>query len=145
MTPQRTDPTDVGLSVNEPVRVCSLNSNLTGRPVFFCRTVARSAVYPLAAISSTLIVTTSQPRSLLSIAKLNIARSRTRASIWSFVRIDQTCFGRSGGFAPVSLPLFQGTRLWGVGVAITSSGIVILLGYKSEEHEPPVKTLKSGP
>jgi len=31
-----------------PCRVCSLNSNLTGRPVFVCRTVARSAVYPLA-------------------------------------------------------------------------------------------------
>src|SRR5229473_9694 len=28
-------------------------------------------------------------------------------------------FGRSGGFAPVTLPLFQGTRLWGVGVAFT--------------------------
>src|SRR6266487_1381859 len=92
-------------------RVCSLNSNLTGRPVFFCRTIARSAVYPLAAMSSTLIATTSQPRSLLSIARLNMARSRSRPSIWSFVRIDQTCFGRSGGFAPVSLPLFQG-RVW---------------------------------
>src|SRR5438046_9850914 len=76
------------------------------------------------------MATTSQPRSLLSIARLNMARSRTRPSIWSFVRIDQTCFGRSGGFAPVSLPLFQGTRLWGVGVAITSSCIVILLGYR---------------
>jgi hypothetical protein len=34
------------------------------------------------------------------------------ASIWSFVRIDQTCLGRSrsGGFAPVSFPLFHGTR-----------------------------------
>jgi hypothetical protein len=27
------------------------------------------------------------------------------------VRIDQTCFGRSGGLAPTSLPLFQGPRL----------------------------------
>jgi hypothetical protein len=27
------------------------------------------------------------------------------------VRIDQACFGRSGGLAPVSLPLFQGIRL----------------------------------
>src|SRR5215207_5854147 len=111
-------------------RVCSLNSNLTGRPVFFCRTVARSAVYPPEATSSTRIATTSQPRSLLSIARLNIARSRVRPSIWSFVRIDQTCFGRSGGFAPVSLPLFQGTRFGSVGVAITSSCIVILLGYR---------------
>jgi hypothetical protein len=54
--------------------------------------------------------TTSQPRSLLSIAKLNMARSRARPSIWSFVRIDQTCLGRNGGFAPVTLPLFQGTE-----------------------------------
>jgi hypothetical protein len=53
------------------------------------------------------MATTSQPRSLLSIARLNIARSRTQPSIWSFVRIDQTCLGRSGGFAPVSLPLFK--------------------------------------
>jgi hypothetical protein len=93
--------------------VCSLNSNLTGRPVFFCRTVARSAVYPLAATSSTLIATTSQPRSLLSIAKLNMARSRARPSIWSFVRIDQTCLDPNGGFAPVTLPkaLVSGSRL----------------------------------
>ena len=33
------------------------------------------------------------------------------ASIWSFVRIDQMCLDRSGGFAPVSFPLFHGTRL----------------------------------
>jgi hypothetical protein len=32
-------------------------------------------------------------------------------------------FGRSGGFAPVSLPLFQGTRLGDVEAAITSSCI----------------------
>ena len=56
------------------------------------------------------MATTSQPRSLLSIARLNTAKSRARPSIWSFVRIDQTCLGRSGGFAPVSLPLFYGTR-----------------------------------
>ncbi|MBT1517034.1 hypothetical protein KIP88_42420 [Bradyrhizobium sp. SRL28] len=54
----------------------------------------------------------------LSIARLNMARSRARPSIWSFVRIDQTCLGRSGGFAPVSFPLFHGTRL-GVVVAFT--------------------------
>jgi hypothetical protein len=38
----------------------------------------------------------------------NIAKSRLRSAIWSFLRIDQTCFGRSGGLAPTSLPLFQG-------------------------------------
>jgi hypothetical protein len=31
--------------------------------------------------------------------------------VWSFVRIDQTCLRRGGGFALVSLPLFQGARL----------------------------------
>ena len=94
-------------------RVCSLISNLTGRPVFFCRTVARSAVYPLAATSSTRMATTSQPRSLLSIAKLNMERSRARPSIWSFVRIDQTCFGRRGGLRPGQLPLVP--RHWPMG------------------------------
>ena len=31
-------------------RVYSVNSNLTGLPVFFCRTVARSTAYPLGAM-----------------------------------------------------------------------------------------------
>ena len=35
--------------------------------------------------------------------------------IWSLVRIDHTCFGRSGGLAPISLPLFQAMRLGAVG------------------------------
>jgi hypothetical protein len=53
---------------------------------------------------------TSQPRSLPSMARLNIAKSRVRPSTWSLVRIDQTCFGRSGGFAPISLPLLSHER-----------------------------------
>jgi hypothetical protein len=61
--------------------------------------------------SSTLSTTTSQPRSLLSTAKLNIARSLVRPSICNLVLINETCFGRSGGFGPISLPLFQSTRL----------------------------------
>jgi hypothetical protein len=89
-------------------RVDSVSSNLTGRPVFFWRTLALSAAYPLDATSSTFRPTTSQPRSLLSIAMLNNARSRVRPSTWSFVRIDQTCFGRSGGKAPTILPLSTG-------------------------------------
>jgi hypothetical protein len=48
-----------------------------------------------------------------------IARSRVRPSICNLVRIDQTCFGRSGGFAPVNLPLFQGTRLNAIGSAFS--------------------------
>src|SRR3954468_6386183 len=59
-------------------RVWSVSSNLTGRPVFFCLTVARSIAYPFGAMFSTLRATTSQPRSLLSIARLNMARSRVR-------------------------------------------------------------------
>ena len=42
---------------------------------------------------------------LLSMAKLNRAKSRVRRSIWSLVRIAQTCFCRSGGFAPINFPL----------------------------------------
>ena len=54
-------------------------------------------------------------------ARLNMAKSRVRPAICSLVRIDQTCFGRRGGFAPINLPLFQGSRrepggsyLWGL-------------------------------
>ncbi len=55
-------------------------------------------------------LTTSQPRSLLSMARLKSARSRTLRCICSLVRIAQTCLGCSGGFGPTSLPLFQGLR-----------------------------------
>jgi hypothetical protein len=48
--------------------------------------------------------------SLLSMARLNKARSGVRPSTSSRVPIDQTCFGRSGGWAPTSLPLFRGVR-----------------------------------
>ena len=47
---------------------------------------------------------------LLLMARLKIARSRVRWSIWSLVRIAQRCFWRSGGSAPISFPLFQGIR-----------------------------------
>ena len=71
------------------------------------RTIDRIAI---GATSSTLKATTSQPRNLLSIARLIRARSRVRLSITSRVRIDQTWFGRSGGLAPISLPLSQEAR-----------------------------------
>jgi hypothetical protein len=50
-------------------------------------------------------------------ARLNMARSRVRPAICNLVRIDQTCFGRRGGFAPTSLPLFQGSRRGARGTA----------------------------
>ena len=91
-------------------RVCSVNSNRTGCPVFLCRTVARAGAYPFGATSSTFMPTKSQPRSLLSTARLNIAKSRIRPSICSLVRMDQTCLASSGGLAPISFPLFHGVR-----------------------------------
>src|ERR1700730_17724905 len=70
-----------------------------------------------------------QPRSSLSIARLKIAKSRVLPSSWSLVRIDQTCFGRSGGFAPISLPLFQGVHLAAVETNLSCSCMVMLLSY----------------
>jgi len=89
--------------------------------------VARSTAYPLGATSSTRIATTSQPRSLPSIARLNIAKSRVRPSMCNRVRMEQTCFGRNGGFWPMSLPLFQGSRRDAEGVLCTWVSMVILL------------------
>src|ERR1700690_4336240 len=85
-------------------------------------------------MSSTLRATTSHPRSLLSIARLNIARSRLRSAIWSLVRIVQTCFGRSGGLAPTSLPLFQGARLGAGATDVSMSCMVILLVGENDQH-----------
>ena len=48
---------------------------------------------------------------MLFVRPLNIAKSRVLPSTCNLVRIDQTCFGRRGGFAPVNLPLFQAARL----------------------------------
>src|SRR5713226_4246606 len=85
-------------------------------------------------MSSTLRATTSQPRSLLSIARLNIARSRLRSATWSLVRIDQTCFGRSGGLAPISLPLFHAPRLSAGATEASLSCMVILLVGENGQH-----------
>ena len=71
------------------------------------------------------MATTSQPRSLLSIAKLNIARSRVRPLIWSFVRIDRTWLGRSGGFAAHSLGCIH-LILHGQPRSVTRSIVVVI-------------------
>jgi hypothetical protein len=47
---------------------------------------------------------------LLSIARLNIAKSRVFAPSCSRIRMAQISRSFSGGFCPVSLPLFHGTR-----------------------------------
>jgi hypothetical protein len=53
---------------------------------------------PLAHTSSIFSLTRSQPLSLLSIARLNMARSRRRFSIWRLTRMVQTSFGFNGRF-----------------------------------------------
>jgi hypothetical protein len=69
---------------------------------FFAEPLMAAAPPPTAVTSalvdaaSPLSATTSQPRSLLSMAKLNIAKSRVRPSTCNFVRIVQTCFRRRG-------------------------------------------------
>jgi hypothetical protein len=57
-----------------------------------------------------------------------------RSAIWSFVRIDQTYFGRSGGLAPTSLPLFQGPRLSERATEASLSCMVILLVAENGQH-----------
>src|SRR5271169_507414 len=73
-------------------------------------------------------------------AKLNRARSRIRPSS-NRVLIDQTCFGRKGGLAPISLPLFQGVHLL-VGEQISLSGMVVLLRYRGSRSCPSPKIAK---
>jgi hypothetical protein len=72
-------------------------------------------------MSSSRSLTKSQARSLLSIARLKIARSRTDRAISRRTRIDHTCLGSRGFFWPTSNPLFQGrwhrsTGVWAYGI-----------------------------
>jgi hypothetical protein len=66
-------------------------------------------------------------------ATLNIAKSRRRPSTWSLVRIDQTFFVRSGGFDPIILLLFQGTR--GVPSALRLSSVSMLISSVTEADQ----------
>ncbi len=91
-------------------RVPSAISKRTGFCVLLCRTEARSLIWPDAITSTTFIFTRSQPRSLLSIAMLNRARSRWFSANSSRTRIAQTCYGFSGLFWPTIRPLFQAGR-----------------------------------
>ena len=105
--------TSAGSSVGSQASIelldCSVISNWTGRPVFFWAIVARCRTLFRKQMSSSRSLTKSQARSLLSIARLKIARSRLDSAISSRTRIDQTCFGSRGFFWPTSNPLFQGS------------------------------------
>ena len=99
---------------------CSVISNWTGRPVFFWTIVARCRTFTPEQTSSSRSLTRSQARSLLSIARLKITRSRLDRPISRRTRIDQTCFGSRGFFWPISNPLFQGR--WPRSIAHTGIG-----------------------
>src|SRR5436305_8931484 len=60
--------------------------------------------------SAILILTRSQPRSLLSIAKSKSVRSRRRSSRSRKKRTAQICFCVSGRLLPTVLPAFQAAR-----------------------------------
>jgi hypothetical protein len=69
--------------------------------------MARDATVPPWHTSRTLRFTRSHPRSLLSRARLNRAKSRVLLANCRRIRIDQISFGFSGGFCPSRRPLFQ--------------------------------------
>ena len=94
-------------------RVSGVNSRSTGLPVFCWSTLARERIWSPWATSLMRRGTRSQPRSLLSMARLNSARSRSRPAICSRMRISQICRRVNGRFCPVSLPLFQGAWVCG--------------------------------
>src|SRR5262245_47132128 len=104
---------------------CELSQLEPDRPTRFPlphrRPVDRVSV---GATSSTPRATRSQPRSLLSMARLNSARSRACLCNCSLARIDHTCPGRKGGFGPASLPLFHAGRR---GLAIGDEGLLSIM------------------
>jgi hypothetical protein len=53
------------------------------------------------------------------------------SSTCSLARIDQMCFGRSGGLAPISLPLFQGICFGILG----TTGSLSCMGLSSDQGE----------
>ena len=116
------------------------------RPAACCIAPKRSlscgrALFPIA-MSSTLSDTTSQPRSLLSMARLN------RQSPGSNLRLgalsEWTCFGPSGGFAPTIFPLFQGTRLETTPKILETSAMVTFSVNEVGHFLRPRKLIKSG-
>ncbi len=83
-------------------------SNWTGLPVFCWITIARERTRPPLTRSPILIFTTSQPLSLLSIARSNTARSRNRPSLFSQNLIAQTCWSFKARLARTNRPAFHG-------------------------------------
>lgn len=93
--------------VASDLRAPSVTSKRTGLPVLLWMIEARSFTWPAAKTSATSSFTRSHPRSLLSIARLRRARSRTLPAVSRRTRIAQTCFGRSERFWPTMRLLVQ--------------------------------------
>src|ERR1700722_19419321 len=72
--------------------------------------MARERTRPPLTRSPILILTTSHPRSLLSIARSNIVRSRSRRPRSSQNLMAHTCWGFNARLAPSLLPAFHGRR-----------------------------------
>ena len=80
------------------------------------------------------LFTTSQPRSLLSMARSNSARSRSRRSRSSQKRIAQTCCGFSAFLAPSFRPAFQARRSREAG-SYSECPIIVLLSALVGQRE----------
>jgi len=102
---------DLLINLETEFLVNSVISNWTGLLVFCCKIIARFEIWEPWQISLTFSLTRSLPRSLLSIAKLNNAKSRIFFVSSSLILIAQISLILSGGFWPINLPLFQGVRL----------------------------------
>jgi hypothetical protein len=72
--------------------------------------------------------TRSPPRSLLSIARLNMARPRTACSFWRWMPIAQMSLGLSGAFCPTNFPLFHASRCGCSRVSMIGS--LLLIGVR---------------
>lgn len=70
----------------------------------------RGDAVSMADVPLTRSCTRSQARSLLSMPRLNSARSRTRSASCNRIRTAQTSLSLSGAFCPTIFPLFQGMR-----------------------------------
>ena len=101
-------------------------------------TETRSRTEPPTTRSPTLRRTRSQPRSLLSIARLRSARSRRLSASSSLARMAQTCRGRSYRFCPINRPLFHGGRER----LVAGSWI---LGMVSSPSSPPTPGISTVP
>src|ERR1700759_1334391 len=69
-------------------------------------------------------------------ARLNIAKSRTRRSTWSLVHIDHTFLVRSGGFEPITFPLFHGLRCEPSRPSVVGVCMVVSSVAEADQHAP---------